>query len=76
MFELPLTIFFALQGAGNMLRTLPLVGPIDQQIDFPGGYHVKPEMRKPDVVDMKIYHAEPPLSGQHDPMGMARTVMH
>ncbi len=63
------------KGARNMLRTLPLVGPIDFQINYAGGHGVSPDIPKPDVVDMKIFHAEPPLSGQYDSTGTARTVV-
>ena len=59
------------KGARNMLRTLPLVGPIDFQMNFAVGYQTLAIQtgRQPQTLGMKIFHSEPYLSEQILPEG-------
>jgi GR25 family glycosyltransferase involved in LPS biosynthesis len=62
------------KGAMNMLRTLPIVSPIDFQINYAGGHQVPRNLPPARVLDIKILWAEPPMCGQYDDTGLMRTV--
>jgi len=62
------------KGAMNMLRTLPIVSPIDFQINYAGGHKVPNNLPPANVVDMKILWSEPPMCEQYDETGLMRTV--
>uniref|UniRef100_A0A7S0WGA3 Fucosyltransferase n=1 Tax=Hemiselmis tepida TaxID=464990 RepID=A0A7S0WGA3_9CRYP len=70
---------FSLKGAINMLNSLPVIGPIDFQINYVGRTQKITNERNhsvplAQVVNVKIFHAEPPLSFQADPSGIRGTV--
>lgn len=69
------------KGARNMLRSLPLVAPIDFQMNYAAGYENQwlksiPSHSGPRTSDIKLYHSEPYLSSQIIPGdAQGRTVM-
>ena len=63
------------KGARNMLLSLPLVGPIDFQINYAASKDLPMGMRTSPVASIiQIYHTEPPMSGQSDPEGVSGSV--
>jgi GR25 family glycosyltransferase involved in LPS biosynthesis len=60
------------KGARNMLRTLPIVGPVDFIINWAGGLHADRAMREripsAPVKDIAIFWSEPHLSSQDNPL--------
>jgi hypothetical protein len=61
------------KGALNMLRTLPIVSPVDFIINWAGGMRsIIPEGVPPaPVKDIAIFWSEPPMSSQHDTAGIS-----
>ena len=57
-----------------MLKTLPIVGPFDFQINYAAGYGVPSNMPRARVENIKILWAEPAMSDQHDATGAKQTV--
>ena len=62
------------KGAQNMLKTLPIVGPFDFQINYAAGHGVPTNMPRARVANIKILWAEPAMSDQHDATGAKQTV--
>jgi GR25 family glycosyltransferase involved in LPS biosynthesis len=57
------------KGARNMLRSLPLVAPIDFQMNYAAGWKDQwlekmPRFHGPRTIDIKLYHTEPYMSEQ------------
>jgi GR25 family glycosyltransferase involved in LPS biosynthesis len=63
------------KGALNMLRTLPIVGPLDWIMNWAGGHDANGVLREPippaPVKDMAIFWSEPPMSSQLDTLGIS-----
>ena len=62
-----------------MLRSLPLVAPIDFQMNYAAGWEDKwlekmPGFHGPRTIDVKLYHTEPYMSEQSTKYG-SRTVI-
>ena len=62
------------KGARNMLRTLPVVGPFDFQINYAANHSVPVGMPRALVQDIKVLWSEPAMSDQHDATGAKETV--
>lgn len=62
------------KGAHNMLRTLPIIGPFDFQINYAGGHLIPDTVPPASVLDINILWAEPAMSDQYDILGGKRTV--
>lgn len=62
------------KGALNMLRTLPIVGPIDFQINYATNFAVPSTLPRPPVQDVQVFWSEPPMSDQLDSLGTKQTV--
>jgi len=62
------------KGSLNMLRTLPIVGPFDFQINYATGHGIPRGIPPAHVFDVKVFWAEPAMSDQHDATGLAGTV--
>jgi GR25 family glycosyltransferase involved in LPS biosynthesis len=62
------------KGALNMLRTFPIVGPFDFQINYATNHAVPSTLPRPPIQDIKVLWSEPPMSDQFDSMGTMQTV--
>jgi GR25 family glycosyltransferase involved in LPS biosynthesis len=62
------------KGALNMLRTLPIVGPFDFQINYATNHAVPSNLPRPPIQDIKVFWSEPPMSDQFDSLGTMLTV--
>ena len=62
------------KGARNMLRTLPIVAPMDFQINWAGSDRIPKTVTKAPVQNISIFWSEPPMGGQHDATGRSGTV--
>ena len=62
------------KGARNMLRTFPIIGPFDFQINYAGGHSIPDTIPPASVCDIKILWAEPAMSDQYDALGRKESV--